>query len=270
MDTDEATPSSFQLDFGTETLQDEEMQSLGIGINSGHNLVICTICHSAIVPEKLYSHIRIPGHHEKKDFKKGQRLAFVTKEFCQQFISNHDLGDPNSKQPKSIIPAIPGLEIRTGMMICSCCGYAVQTKKALCRHQALNCPQGRILKGPAQTFLISLHSRYFGVKLPPRSNFNPQDSTALFYKQFASDPYTDIPIQATIHPREMNIFLTRENWLDEVDGMTGHQITKLARGALPNLRARARKSVSHYILKRVNELKGGEHPTQIAMGDYNK
>jgi hypothetical protein len=83
-----------QLLLGPETLQDNEMQLLGIAVNLVHRVVICMSCHPALLPEKLYDHIRKYGHHKCKDFGKGQRLAFVTQKFCDQFSNIHNLNNP--------------------------------------------------------------------------------------------------------------------------------------------------------------------------------
>jgi hypothetical protein len=268
MDVDGATQSIVQLEFGPETTQDKHMQLLGIGVNLHHKLVICTVCHFVIPPEKLYQHIRTSKHHEKRDFKKGQRLAFVTREFCTKFINTHHLEIP--QQPKCTIPAIPGLAVRTNMMICSHCGYAVQTKTQLSRHIASVCPQAEISTGPAQKFLSS-HGGYFGVQLPTRSKPNPLNPATLFLKQFASDPYDAVPIQAATHPREMNLFLATENWLIEVDGMTGHQITGFARGARPDLRVGVKKNLLDYIQKVIKKLiENGDSAERLAIGDYTR
>jgi len=247
------------------------MQLLGIVVNLDHKWAICTICHSAVAPEKLYDHTRKSGHHNTKDFGKGQRLAFATRKFCEQFVAQHHLSNP--QRPNAIIPAIPGLEVRTEMMmICGGCGYAVQTKASLRKHQLSTCPESSSLKGPAQTLYPTTHSGgSFGVQLPPHSDPNPLDVATLFREQFASvDPYADTPIRAATHPREMKIFLDTENWLDEVDGMTGRQITKLARGARSELRAMVKKIISDYTSTMVEKLRGIEHSVRVAVGDYNK
>ena len=132
---DESTKSTVQLAFGPETLQDKDMQLLGIGINLDHQVVICMVCHSSVSPKGLYDHIRIPGHHERRDFQKNQRLAFVTWEFCNQLVDHHHLNIPPPRPPTTITPAIPGLTVCTDMMICSQCGYAACTKKAVHWHQ---------------------------------------------------------------------------------------------------------------------------------------
>jgi hypothetical protein len=53
---------------GPETLQDNEMQLLGITINLVHRVVICMSYHSALLLEKLHDHIWKHGHHKHKYF----------------------------------------------------------------------------------------------------------------------------------------------------------------------------------------------------------
>jgi len=270
-DMDGPAETTVKLKFGSETLHDDDMQLLGIVVNTDHKLVICVTCHSAITPSKLYDHVRLPDHHKRDDFKKDQRLAFATREFFDKLVSHHCLGDPRSKRPNTIVPAIPGLAVRKKMFVCKNCSYAVKTRKRAHIHRGGHCPGSKILKGPAQTFLLSSNRDYFGVKLPRYTNPNPLDPALLFHKQFASNPYADIPVDAAAHPREMNVFLaTATDWLIEVDGMTGRQITDLARHARPDLRKGVKGTVSRYVLKAVSELRGTEGPMRLAIGDYNK
>jgi hypothetical protein len=84
------------------------------------------------------------------------------------------------------------------------------------------------------------------------------------------DPYENIPIQEATHPRDMNIFLTYENWLEEVKGMTGAQITDIAWNALPGLRSRVRPLVDWYVSELVRELHGTDPEQRLAIGDYDK
>jgi hypothetical protein len=71
MDVNGDIKSTMQLLLGPETLQDDEMQLLGIAVNLVHRVVICMCCHSALLLEKLYDHIWKYGHYEYKDFGKG-------------------------------------------------------------------------------------------------------------------------------------------------------------------------------------------------------
>ena len=268
MNTGGSTKGTMQLQFGPETLQDDKMQLLGMGLNVEHKAVICSICHIAVPPKKLYDHFGLANHHPAKDFQTGQRLSFFTRSFCTKFIKDHQLPEA-FETPKTIIEAIPGLTVRLEMMTCSHCGYAAVTNDTLVRHRK-NCAQGQTFKGPAQSFNASRIKENFGVKLPPPSDPNPLDAALLFHQQFASDPYTALPIQASCHPRELDIFLAQENWLGEVVGMTGQEITELARKARPDLRERVKESVLRYALSVVTELQGTESAIRLAMGDYNK
>ena len=250
------------------------MTLLGIGVNLDHKLVICIGCNSVVTPKKLYDHVRIPGHHIKKDFHKNQRLAFATREFCENLVNFHQLvNPPQSQRPNKIIPAIPGLIICKDMLVCNSCGYAVEHAKSFQRHCRKTCPQAKAFIGPAQKFISSQQGYYFGVTLPQHpkhSNPNPLDPAVLFSEQFGSDSYVASPVQATIDPREMTLFLNIEKWLVEVEGMTGEQMNDLARAAQPELRDRVRKTVSNYILETVTKLEATEHAAQEAIGDYDK
>ena len=97
MDMDGDIKSTMQLPLGSETLQDDEMQLFRIAINLVHRVVICIGCYPTLLSEKLCDYIRKYGHHKHKDFGKGQRLAFVTWEFCNQFTNTHNLNNPYSQ-----------------------------------------------------------------------------------------------------------------------------------------------------------------------------
>lgn len=270
---DKIIQSTPWVEFGPETLQDNNMHLLGIGINLDHGLIICLGCRSVVVPKNLYSHIRLPGHHGKEDFYMGQRLAFADQEFCDNLISCHNLDEPRFSQPDTIIPAIPGLRICMEMMYCTGCGCAARHKGSINRrHLDKPCQQFEILTGPSQTFFPSTRRNYFAIRLPPNLN-RPNLSTeaiSLFHKQFTSDPYATYSVQATKHPREMKLFLKTENWLVEVDGMTGSEITQLARNSKPDFRPRVKKTVLCYLAETVAILEGVEGSIHIAIGDYNR
>jgi len=260
-----------QLEFGLETQQDDKMKQLGIGINLHHKVIICTVCHSAVIPSKLYDHIRKPRHHNKKDFRKNHRLDFATREFCRQLVKENPLSDnPLSCRPTSVVPALPGLLVQMKMSVCGGCNHAFQNSKVILRHCKKSCPGSKISIGPAQAFFPTSKSNYFGVELPPHSNPSPLDPAALFHRQFTSNPYKDVPIQAAAHPREMKLFLATENWLDVVDGMTGEEIMELVRNAQPALRAKVKDTVSCYISRVVAKLEATEPAVKVAVGDYNK
>ena len=245
------------------------MQLLGIGLNIEHKVVICSTCYIVITPRVLYSHFWtiLKKHHTPKDFQLGQRLAFFTQEFCTKFIKDHQLKEIES--PETTIQAIPSLTVCLEMMACSHCGYAAGVKETLQKHLKV-CTQGQILKGPAQTFQNSKTKGFFRVTLPPPSNPNPLDAALLSHQQSASNPYAAVPIQASHHPQELVIFLAQENWLGEVDGMTGQEITELARKAQLNLKEKVKESVLCYALSTVTKLQSTESAVRLTMGDYNR
>jgi hypothetical protein len=277
MGTDGGSGTTTQLPFGTETLQTPQMQELGIGINIEHKVVICSICNKAILPNMLFVHLREPNgilqksgvgrHHVSGSFKPGRKLAFFTKAFCAKFIEDHKLEDPIN--PQTIIQAIPGLTVRLKMLCCSHCGYAAVTHRSLSGHKKV-CPQSVVEECQAQTFNSSITKLCFGVRLPHQSNPSPLVAAILFRQQFSTDLHAAVPVQATLHPREMNIFLRYENWLNEVDGMTGSQITELARRAQPDLRERVKETILRYALVVVTKLQGIDDSVSLALGDYNE
>ena len=276
MDEDGVTELTMKLVFGPETIQDEKMDLLGIVVNAERKLAICTTCHSAVAPDKLYEHVRLFNHiADRGDFKPGNgRLAFATHEFFTGLIGRHSLVAP--EPPGVIIPAIPGLGLRRGMIICVGCGYAVERPKSIQRHYLKSCPQAappskdKQRKGPAQIFSPTSNRGYFGVRLSQRFSRSKLDPAALFRKEFASDPYTEILVKAAAHPREMNVFLkTDADWLLEVDGLTGSQITNLARHSLPDLWAKVRATVTRYVSRMIAKLRVLESPMRLSMGDYN-
>ena len=68
----------------------------------------------------------------------------------------------------------------------------------------------------------------------------------------------------------MNIFLRYENWLGEVEGMTGAQIFDIAWNALPKLQPMVRAVVSEYVSVLVKELEGTDPEQRLAIGDYDE
>ena len=242
---------------------------LGIVINLDHKMAICLVCNSAIPPTFLYQHIRKPGHHPRRDFHQGQRLSFATHNFCTKLIGHHKLEDPRLHQPTTIVTAVFGLPIREGMFRCNKCAYAAQTSKTVGQHcRKAHHGGATVVRGPCQTWFPSSGRQYFAVITHKHSNPDPLDPIALFVKEFSSDPYENIPIQAATHPRDINIFLKYENWLEEVKGMTGAQIFDISRNAFPRLRPIIRALVSQYISKLVGVLEKTDPEQRLAMGDY--
>jgi hypothetical protein len=269
-DSGHSSHSTGPLRWGPETIQSPQMEQLGIVINRDHKVVICLVCSSAIIPEKLYEHIHKPGHHERRDFHRGQRLSFATRDFCQLFVRRHKLRNPNLHQPTTIIPPIFGLPIREGFFCCSKCGYAVQVRPSIYRHQR-HCEGSGITIGPCQTWFPSSKRQYFAIQFHNLPNpSDPLGPATLFMEQFAFNPYQDIQIQATAHPRDMNIFLTYENWLEEVQGMTGGQIVEIVRNPLPRLRPLVREAVDQYTSKVVKDLIATGPDQRLAIGDYDE
>jgi len=68
----------------------------------------------------------------------------------------------------------------------------------------------------------------------------------------------------------MNIFLTYENWLKEVEGMTGAEMHNIAWDALPKLRPKVREAVSQYASALVKDLAGTGPAERLSIGDYDK
>lgn len=251
---------------------------LRIVINSKVKIMICTVCSSGIPPKSMYDHVRQGSHNDRKCFKKGQKLAFATKEFCNSIIAEYELG---FQKPVAIIPVIPGLPVKDGLFCCETCGYAVQAEKSIKRHQHGECAGNKYFKGPGQTFLPSSKRDYFAVTLPPSphlndgndsaSNTNLLDPVFLFEKQFSFNPYENTPIQVISHTRDMNIFLASDNWLTEVKGMTGGEIFAISHKPLPDLRKKVREVVKSYTSSLVEDLAKAAGPAEmLSIGDYNK
>lgn len=244
---------------------------LGIVVNLDHKMAICLICSSTVPPTSLYGHIRKPGHHPRQEFHRGQRLSFATSDFCKQLIKRHKLEDPRLRQPTAIVTAVFGLPIREGFFCCDECAYAAQNKKTMTRHcREVHHGHAKFVKGPCQTWFPSSQRQYFAVKTHRHPNPDPLDPITLFIKEFSSDPYENLPIQAVTHPRDVNIFLRYENWLEEVQGMTGAQIFDISRDALPKLRPMVRSAVSRYVLELVKKLEQTDPAERLAVGDYAK
>ena len=237
--------STRRLRWGPETFQCPRMEQLGIVINRDHNVAICLVCSSAIVPRSLYQHIRKPGRHQKGDFHQGWRLSFATRDFCQWLIKNHGLVDPCRKRPTAIVTLVFGLPISQGFYCCAKCGYAVQAKVTIKRHLR-NCKEGKMIKGSCQTWFPSSRQNHFSITVHNHLHPDPPSSASLFIKQFTFNPYKNTPVQMAVHPRDMNIFLNYENWLEEVEGMTGVQISEISWNALPKLRPIVRAVVKEY------------------------
>ena len=246
------------------------MQQLGIVINVDHHVAICLTCSSAIVPNALHAHLRTATHNHGREFRQGQRLAFATKDFFERLVKRYKLQDPHLQQPTSIVTAIYGLPVLQGFFYCSKCGYAAQTPTTLRAHRRQVCEGSQMLQGSCQTWFPKSGRQYFAVKTHRHSSPDPLDPVTLIVKQFSMDPYKNIPIQTITHPRDMNIFLTYENWLDEVEGMTGEQIFDIAWNALPKLRQKVRAAVDQYTLELIKKLTSAGPAEQLAMGDYDK
>lgn len=249
------------------------MQQLGIVINLDHKVIICLVCNSAVVPKRLYKHFRTNPHRKNAAILSHGRLSFATKDFCSRLIRDHKVQDPCNCQPSSVVTVIFGLPVKDGYFCCTVCSYAVQTKEAMTIHLR-KCKNSSFRKGPSQAWFPVAQRFYFAVKDHSSNPPNSSDPLALFTKQFSSavpNPYGNIPVQSNSHPRDMNIFLTYENWLGEVEGMTGVQITEIAWNALPKLRPKIRTAVSLYVSQVTRELKKSTGAAERqSIGDYNK
>ena len=266
-----------KLQFGDETLQDSEMKKLGIMINLDYRVLICALCEQTIIPAKLYLHLNSKGRDGCSSYQglaMGGRLALGDMTYCKSLISKHKLRDPFKSCPQGFVEAIPGLPVFEEQYCCSRCGHAYMSRGVLVKHMRdEGCSNGEEIVGPAQTFSPHKHLLWFGVKLPshPVLRTDPHDSVMLFNKQFGSDPYSGTSqIQAMSHPREMLIFLTSENWLAEVEGMTGPEIREISWNAMPKFRKAVQSAVARYISGLVSELTNVGPSERLAIGDYNK
>jgi hypothetical protein len=270
--------STVTLPFGKETLQNPEMKKLGIIINLKYRIAICTLCETTIIPAHLYKHLHCKGGClDHQDFRKGGRLAFCNREYCDKLIGDHKLQDPMKlhPKPKAFPTAIPGLPVYFDQYCCDICGSAFKSKGVLIKHKKMvkTCGNAEIIVGPAQVLSPGSKLGWIGIKLPshPSPSTNPDNSVMLFNQQFGSDPYSEVnQIQATSHPREMRLFLASENWLAEVEGMTGPEIRELSRSAMPEYQAAVKSAVARYISGLVSELSDVGPSERLAIGDYNK
>ena len=196
-----------------------------------------------LFPQKVY--MTIYGYLDIMKggtFRKIKDQPLLPGNSVNQLVDHHHLNIPPPRPPTTITPAIPGLTVCTDMMICSQCGYAACTKKAVHWHQITKgCTQGKIRKGPAQTFIASSHCCYFWVKLPLNSTPSPMDQAAtLFQRQFASDPYETTPIQAATHPHETSgntllVYSRSESYIESVAICSAPQTERLFCSALERM-----------------------------------
>ena len=253
------------------------MKKLGIMINLEYRVIICALCEKTIIPAKLYLHLNSKsrdGCSSRKNLAKGGGPVLGDKEYCQSLIKKHKLKDPFHSHPQGFVKAIPGLPVYIDQFCCSRCGHAYGSRGVLVKHmKAPACSNGEEIVGPAQAFSPQSHLLWFGVNLPshPILETNPHDSFRLFNEQFGSDPFNGAgQIQATSHPREMRLFLTSENWLAEVEGMTGPEIREISWNAMPELRKAVQSSVARYMSGLLSELTNVGPSERLAIGDYNK
>jgi hypothetical protein len=232
--------------------------------------MICTICKTTVAPRKMHQHIRKPDHNSKEGFVNGKRLDYATHEFCSSIAKDHKLEDPKDCQPKTIIPAIPGLPIYSGLYCCRECGYACKTEMRITGHQRKADHKVGFFQGPAQTYVPSSKRQYFAVTVKNTPAPNPLDPFTLFEQQFSSNPYKDITVQASSHPAEMNIFLSHENWLEEVKGMTRTKISTTATNPLPELQKQVREVVDSWTSTLSSNLESASGSIKLRIGDYNK
>jgi hypothetical protein len=267
------SPSTLQVVYGPETHRDSSLSLLGLLINSNTHIFICTICNSAVPPEQVYSHVRQFRHNPKRDFRNGCRLAFATKSYFDSLVQSFGIVDPALNQPGTIIPTIPGLPLFDNLCCCHSCGYAVRAEKTILQHLHNVCTDSTWYLGPAQTFRRSSNRRYFAVEVRKdvEQDLNPLDPVTLFQQQFSVDPFENAPIQGTLHPREMLLFLNYDNWLKEVEGLTPKDIFHISWDAMPKLRKDVRRVVCSYVGQVIVNLSSDQDPAMmLALGDYNK
>ena len=68
----------------------------------------------------------------------------------------------------------------------------------------------------------------------------------------------------------MNIFLAKENWLDEVKGMVAADIFSISHNTLPDIWKKTRGELELYVLAVVQSLPGAGSAVQLSVGDFNK
>jgi hypothetical protein len=137
-------------------------------------------------------------------------------------------------------------------------------------HQNGFCKGRGVFKGLAQTFLPSSKQKYFAVMVQQTSTKDPLDPATLFEKQFSFNPYQDITVHASSHPADMNIFLSSENWLNEVKGMSNIQIFTTGGNPLPEHRNKVRKAVNSWMVALCSKLENASPSVKLNVGDYNK
>ena len=263
--------SSRQVPLGPETIQDKKMELLGIAVNPEHKIVICVQCKTTLTPPSLYRHVRLQKpqlHNSLGNFRPGQSLEFASKAYFNNLVKVYGIGDPYKQVPKTRVPAVPGLQIYKNMLCCSKCGKALANRSSFSLSSC--CGRGQLVRGPAQTFSNYSRGHYFAIELPVRSKPDSEDRVALFNKQFASNPRKESRICGASNPHEMNLFLKQDNWLREVEGMTGSQTVNISRNALPHLRKAVGDTISRYASKLVLALSSGDASHGLSIGDYNK
>ena len=124
----------------------------------------------------------------------------------------------------------------------------------------------------AQSLLYDMSCGYFAVVVQEVSNPNsyPFDPVALLEKQSSFNPYKNTQARITSNSREINIFLTKQNWLAEVKGMAGTDIFAIAHDPLPELWKKVWEVVDLYISRVVGKLDASGPAEKLDIGDYNQ
>lgn len=245
-----------------EMIQTEEMARLGICVNTMAGVIVCLACSLAVKPSELRQHLR-----------KHQLLLSTTDTFCQDLAETYSLiEDPVRSRPGSIITAIYGLKLFTGLFSCDTCGYACKLEKKMKRHVTQTPSCESYSQRYTQIFRPSAKQGYFGVKLssitePIEDPLDPLDPLTYLKKKFAPLPFPQLPITCP-SPRDANHFLNLEHWNKHVEGRTGADIIHVTREREPGLRAEVRVVVERYARDAARCIEKIDHEFKKTIGDY--
>ena len=249
------------LQWTPETVQTQDMEKLGIIVNTTARVVVCLYCRTVVKPKALHHHINYT-----------HRLLSATHLFCSNLTEEYNLIE-EPQQQHGIKMAIFGLPIFQKYLSCDLCGTAFQTRSSMLRHikESSNCSTASHRERDAQAFFPGSNMMFFAVVLPSTSPApDPNDSVALIKKLFSPPKFQNIPITPATSFRDANHFLRIEHWDKYVEGLTGAQIQKIARERKPELRALVLPVVESYARSAVNGLMKTDHAIKVAIGDYNR
>lgn len=215
-------------------------------VNTKYRALICIQCLHAVEPQSAVSHIS--KHHPQ---------CVLLPNAIQEVRNAVSELKSSSIHPGEAIPAVYGLEIHHGYIVCACCLHGYKNERTLRSHVCVGAPNpttlssgslhpsSSCLSGPpvkffnssVQTFFIGKYCVYFPVTIPEPGETG-REPTSSHYDLWMqrNKPISDGSQQPSLTEdhRQLQMFLRKQGWLDHVHGLKAEELSALVQAPGPD------------------------------------